>query len=104
MANVDLKKESPNYDSCALPTISLRDYFASKAMLAVMQETQEMRIGSFGDWIKQILVTYLQFTFLTVKYVKVDNVYEEAAQRAYEYADAMLSIRKDSIACQQGNL
>lgn len=76
-----------------LPAVSLRDYFASQAMLAVMQETQEMRIGSFWDWCKQLMVSYLHFTFLTIKYVKVDNVYEEAAKRAYEYADALLSVR-----------
>lgn len=74
-------------------TISLRDYFAAQAMLAVMQETQEMRIGSFWDWIKQLMVTYLHFTFLTVRYIKVENVYEEAAKRAYDYADALLSVR-----------
>jgi len=89
MENVELKNESPT----CLPAVSLRDYFASQAMLAVMQETQEMRIGSFWDWVKQLLVTYLHFTFLTVKYVQVESVYEEAAKRAYEYADALLSVR-----------
>jgi hypothetical protein len=77
--------------------VSLRDYFASQAMLAVMQETQEMRIGSFWDWIKQLLVTYLHFTFLTVNFVKVENVYEEAAKRAYEYADALMHVRDNNI-------
>jgi hypothetical protein len=75
--------------------LTLRDYFASQAMLAVMQETQEMKIGSFWDWIKLLLVTYLHFNFLTVKFVKVKNVYEEAAVRAYEYADALIKIRTD---------
>lgn len=73
----------------------LRDQFACHAMLAVIQETQEMRIASFYDWIKQLLVTYLNFTFLTVKHVQVENVYEEAAKRAYQYADALLSARKN---------
>ena len=76
-----------------LPNISLRDYFASQAMNVVMQETQEMRINSIWDWIKQILTTYLHFTFLTVKFVKVEGVYEEAVERAYEYADALLKVR-----------
>jgi hypothetical protein len=72
---------------------NLRDQFAAQAMLAVMQETQEMRVASFWDWLKQILATYLSCTFLTVRYVKVENVYEDAAKRAYEYADAMLDVR-----------
>ena len=73
--------------------IPLRDYFATQAMDVVMQETQEMRIASFWDWIKMLLVTYLHFNFLTVKFVKVKNVYEEASKRAYEYADAMMIAR-----------
>ena len=77
--------------------ISVRDYFASQAMLAVMQETQEMRIGSAWDWIKHLMVTYFNFTFLTVKYVQVDNVYQDAAKRAYEYADALIEERNKSI-------
>lgn len=68
-----------------------RNYFAGQAMSAVMNETQEMKIASFGDWIKSLLVLYLHFTFLTVKYKKVDNVYEDAAKRAFEYADAMMA-------------
>jgi hypothetical protein len=90
MENITLEKEN-----ACVSNISLRDYFASQAMLAVMQETQEMRIGSFWEWCKQLLVSYLNFTFLTVKYVKIDNVYKEAAERAYEYADALLSIRNN---------
>lgn len=74
---------------------TLRDYFASQAMGAIMQETQEMRVNTFIDWTKQILITYLHFTFLTVKYVKIDNVYEDAAKRAYEYADALIEARKE---------
>lgn len=88
-----MKNETATCDNTVLPAISLRDYFASQAMLAVMQETQEMKIDSFWDWFKQLMVIYLHFTFLTVKYVKVENVYEEAAKRAYEYADALLSAR-----------
>jgi hypothetical protein len=71
-------------------SLMMRDHFASMAMLAVMQETQEMRIASFLDWLKLLLVTYLHFNFLTVRYIKVDNVYQDAAKRAYEYADAMM--------------
>ncbi len=77
--------------------ISLRDYFAAQAMLAVMQETQEMRIASFWDWIKHLMVSYLHFNFLTVKYVKVENVYEDAAKRCYEYADALISFKEKQI-------
>lgn len=67
-----------------------RDEFAKYAMLAVMQETQEMRVASFWDWIKSILSTYFMLNFLVIKYTKVPNVYEEAAKRAFEYADAMI--------------
>lgn len=74
--------------------MKLRDYFAAKAMDIVMQETQEMRIGSFWDWVKLILVTYLHFNFLHVRYVQVENVYEEASKRCYLYADAMLKQRE----------
>lgn len=70
--------------------VSKRDYFASQAMLAVITETQEMRVASFWDWIKHLLVTYLQLTFLSVKYKQVEGSYEKAAKRAFEYADAML--------------
>lgn len=73
----------------------LRDYFAAQAMLAVMQETQEMRVASFWDWCKHLMVTFLSFTFLAVRYTKVENVYEDAAKRAYEYADAMIKSRND---------
>ena len=78
-------------------TVTIRDYFAAQAMLAVLQESQEMRIATFWDWCKYLLILYLHFTFLTVKYVKVDNVYEEASKRAYEYADAMMKARKDNV-------
>lgn len=79
-----------NKDGSAIRT---RDYFAAKAMLAVMQETQEMRTASFWDWIKHILYT-AGCTFLVVKFKEVDEVYEEAARRAYKYADAMLKIKQ----------
>ena len=62
-------------------------------MATVMSETQEMRIASFWDWCKFLMVQLLHFSFLEVKYVKVDNVYEEASERAFEYADAMLLAR-----------
>lgn len=71
----------------------LRDLLASQAMLAVMGETQEMRIATFQDWIKHLMIMYLSFTFLSVKYVQVENVYEDASKRAYEYADAMIKER-----------
>ena len=73
--------------------IELLDYYAANAMIAVMGETQEMRIASFWDWIKYLLQTYFHFTFLSVKYVSVDNAYEDAAKRCFEYADAMLKVR-----------
>lgn len=77
--------------------IETRDNFAAHAMLAIMQETQEMRIATFKDWLKQLLITHLNFTWLTVNYVKVDNVYEDAAKRAYEYADAMMNVRNNYL-------
>ncbi len=73
--------------------IELRDFFASQAMASVMAETQEMRIASFWDWCKDLMVKLLHFTFLEVKYVKIDNVYKEASERAFEYADAMILAR-----------
>ena len=94
MNDKDLKSNTLISNNVEIFDISLRDYFAAQAMLAVLQETQEMRIGSFWDWVKELLVKYLHFTFLTVKYVKVKDVYEDAAKRAYEYADALLSIRE----------
>jgi hypothetical protein len=73
--------------------IELRDYLAGQAMLAVMQETQEVVPASFFDWLKQLAYNYLHATFLKVKYREIDNVYYEAAKRAYKYADAMISER-----------
>ena len=84
------KKEQ---EQSIMQNISLRDFYASQAMVAVMGETQEMRIATFWDWIKLLLQQYFFCTFLTVKYVQVDNVYEDAAKRCYEYADAMISER-----------
>lgn len=77
----------------AIQNVSMRDFYASQAMLAVMGETQEMRIATFWYWVKHLLVLYLHFSFLTVKYKKVDNVYEDAAKRCFEYADAMINER-----------
>lgn len=91
-----MNKITLNNDNFILNDLSLRDYFASQAMLAIMQETQEMRIASFWDWCKQLASVYLNFTFLVVRYVKVENVYEDAAKRAYEYADMMLIERMKS--------
>lgn len=100
---LDKKPENPhafaygygtdNYDR-AQEGMTLRDYFANTAMDVVMAETQEMRIGSFFDWVKMLLYTYLHFHFLHVKLIKVENVYQDAAKRAYEYADAMLLERE----------
>ena len=75
--------------------ITLRDFYASQAMIAVMGETQEMRVASVWDWVKYLLQSYLHFNFLTVKYVKVKNVYEEAAERCFQYADAMIKEREN---------
>lgn len=69
--------------------ITIVDVFASQAMQTVLSETQEMKVASFWDWVKQLLYLYLNFTFLTVKFVRVENVYEEAAERAYDYAEAL---------------
>lgn len=76
-----------------MQNVSLRDFYASQAMGAVMGETQEMRTATLWDWVKFLLQQYLHFTFLTVKYVQVDNVYKDAAKRCYEYADAMMNER-----------
>ena len=70
--------------------IDRRDYFAAKAMTAVMGETQETKLASFYVWIKHILVTNLQMEFLTVRRVEVDHTYKDASIRAYKYADEML--------------
>ena len=80
-------------DEKAVEGMSLRDYLAAKAMLPVMGETQEMRVATFWDWIKDLFRKYLGFSFLTVKYKKVDNVYDEASKRCFDYADAMLKER-----------
>ena len=71
--------------------IAKRDYFAGQAMLAIMQESQEMRVASFWDWCKALMVTFLHFNFLTIKMIPVENVYNDAAKRAYQYADAMVA-------------
>jgi hypothetical protein len=73
--------------------ISLRDYFAAEATEVILRETQEIRVASFKDWIKHILFTRFKLTFLKVKYVKVDGLYEECAKLAYDYADALIAAR-----------
>jgi len=73
--------------------MQLRDYLAAKAMEVVMGESQEMRTASFWDWLKMLMVMYLHFTFLHVKTVRIEGVYEEAAKRAYDYSDAMIAER-----------
>lgn len=75
--------------------ITPRDYFAAYAMLVVTQETQEMRVASFWDWVKQLMYNYLNFTFLHVEYVEVNNYYKQAAERAYKFADAMMKERRE---------
>ena len=87
---VTMHKNKNTDNQCTIQNVSLRDFYASQAMSAVMGETQEMRIATFWDWIKFLMQQYLCFTFLTVKFVQVDNVYEDAAKRCYEYADAMI--------------
>lgn len=72
---------------------NLRDYFAGQAMMAVMQETQEVVPASFWDWIKQLAYKYLEAKFLKIKYKEIEGVYHEAASRAYKYADAMMNER-----------
>ena len=70
--------------------ITRRDYFAGQAMLAVMQETQEVVPASFFDWVKHLLFNHAGATFLTVRYKEIEGIYEEAAKRAHKYADAMM--------------
>lgn len=82
-----------NKEQCTIQNVSVRDFYASQAMVAVMGETQEMRIATFWDWVKHLLIIYLNFTFLTVKYETVDNVYEDAAKRCFDYAEAMINER-----------
>ena len=64
------------------------DFFASQAMIAVMQETQETVPASTWDFIKFHLRQF-GLTFLVVQYKDIDGVYAGAAKRAYLYADAM---------------
>lgn len=71
----------------------LRDYFASQAMLSAVSETQEVVPASFWDWCKQLLQQLANMTFLTVKYKDIPDVYEGAARRCFEYADAMINER-----------
>lgn len=71
--------------------LSKRDYFAGQAMLAVVQETQETVPASFWDLVKANLRDY-GFMFLIVKYRTVENVYEDAADKAFLYADAMVKL------------
>lgn len=79
------------YPSVGNEGMTIREVFAKEAMLAVMSEAQEMRIASFWDWVKSLMVIYLHFNFLHVKYVKVSGAYDEAAKRAFEYADKMVA-------------
>lgn len=70
--------------------ITLRNYFASRAMDIVLAETQETITASTWDWVKSLLVLYLHMDFLHVKRINVENVYKEAAVKAFEYADEMI--------------
>jgi len=76
--------------------IELRDYLAGKAMSIVMAETQEVVPATWLDFVKECLRTYVGLTFLVVQYRTVDNVYEDAAERSYRYADAMIEAKKRS--------
>lgn len=89
-----MTEENKTNEQLIVQNITLRDFYASQAMGAVMGETQEMRIATLWDWVKYLLQQYLHFTFLTVKYVQVENVYEDASKRCYEYADAMIKNRE----------
>ncbi len=72
--------------------VSTRDYFAAKAMLAVMSETQETVPDGFINWIKSILYQH-GATFLKVRYISIEGIYDTSANRAYMYADAMMKAR-----------
>lgn len=72
----------------------LRDYFAAQAMLTVSMETQETRIASFWDWIKNILKEHLYCSFLTVNFVSIEGSYEKMAKKSYALADAMMKERE----------
>ncbi len=74
--------------------MTLRDWFASQAMVAVMNEAQEMVPATFWDWVKSLLIGYAGLTFLHVQHRVVDGVYADAASRAYGFSDAMLEERK----------
>lgn len=69
----------------------MRAFFAAHAMLAVVSETQETRVATFWDWVKSLLVNYLDFSFLHVERIEIENVYTYSAERAFKYADAMLN-------------
>lgn len=81
------------FTGCGTDGMTLRDYFAAKAMLAVMAETQETVPDGFFNWIKSFLFSH-GATFLKVRYVTIDGIYETSAVRAYQYADAMLAARE----------
>lgn len=83
------------------PNIELRDFLASQAMMAVMLETQEVVPASPYDFLKQVLSNRLGMTFLVVRYKNIRGVYESAAIKAYQYADAMMSIREKSLNAPQ---
>ena len=78
------------------PGMKLRDYFAAKALPAVMMETQETVPASFWDWIKHELHGH-GLSFLYVNYRIVDGAHKQAAQRAYALADAMLAAREGKV-------
>jgi hypothetical protein len=73
-----------------VPGLTKREEFAKAAMIAVMGETQEMRVASAWDWFKYLLQNYLLMSFLTVKYKEVKGVYNEASARCVKYADALI--------------
>lgn len=73
--------------------MTLRDYFAAKAMNVVVLEVQETVPASVFDWFKQVLRDRIGMTFLYVRYRVVDGAHDSAASRAYAMADAMLKER-----------
>lgn len=89
---VPLFKENLNGGG-KMSEMDLRDYFAARALLASVSETQEVIPASFWDWVKSILRALLYMTFLEVKYKTIEDAYKQSAERSYRYADAFIAER-----------
>lgn len=76
--------------------VTLLDYYARGAMVTVLNETQETVPASLWDWLKHIGHNY-GLSFLKVKYRHIDGVYEQAAEKAFEYAALMVKEREKYI-------